>query len=484
MESPLLKGRYSPQTFLFFWLFLLMAVVVVRWVVDDDYMFISIISAWTVLSFLGVLFHHSYLIGDKNWMAMPIAYFIPYWLVFYLIPARLVTQEGYALRTEHIIASEYWPAVVFAASIGICSFFGGFVLIARKITRQQCTFQKAPGDREIRVMRMSAWILLFIALAGFSLFIASGGTGLYRGGYVHVQHLGWSARMAYIVFETAFRAAVGIWAIYLLMYRRLRWSHLIPLTGLGAMLFAVILSGDRYLLAWSGICVLVVYSQRYSIRLHHMLLFLLIGSIAFSAIQKARTVNERSIDAYVSAITEDFDPMEGLTQYAENIAPTVTNAFAAVEQDGHFHGTFFIQGVLSIIPFYGKFFYWLPATQNKSMYGTGYYVTNYVFGDHPYQLATTVITDIYIDFGLFGVLVAMFCYGCLGGYLYNLRCQGKNNFGLFCYAIFMPAFMYSTRAGITSSFRLLWSLALCYCIFIIVSNLLKMTQSRKNRQNS
>ena len=361
MRSTFLKGHYSPQTFLFFWLFLLMTVVVVRLVVDDDFIFILITSVWTVLSFLGIFFHHSYLIGDKNWMAMPIAYFIPYWLVFYLIPVRLVMQEGYAIRKEHIVAFEYWPAVVFAASIGICSFFGGYVLIARKITQQQCTFQKPPGSRDIRVMQMSAWIILFIALASFSVFMASGGTGLYRGGYVHVQHLGWSARVASIAFETAIRGAIGIWAIYLLMYRRLRWSHLIPLTSLGAMVLAMVLSGDRYLLAWSGICVLVVYSQRYPIRLHHMLLFLLIGSIAFSVIQKVRTIDEGSIDTYVAAITEDFDPMEGLTQYAENIAPTVTNAFAAVEQDGHFHGTFFIQGILSIIPFFGKLFYWLPG---------------------------------------------------------------------------------------------------------------------------
>jgi oligosaccharide repeat unit polymerase len=404
-------------------------------------------------------------------MVLPITFYLPYWLVFFLIPVRLITQEGYKSKYQSIIASEYWPAVVFAASIGICCFLGGYSLIARKKKQEKNAFRKSPSSREVMVIKVSAWILLFIAVAAFGVFMISGGTDLYKGGYVHVRNLDWTANVAYIAFENGFRGATGLWAIYLLLCYKLRWHHLIPISCLGIMLLAMVLSGDRGLLAWFGICVLVIYSQRRPIKLWHMLFFVLLGSLTFSVIQKVRPTGERTVTAYTSAIKE-VDLFEGLTQYAESTASTITNAFDAVEKNGYFHGTFFGQGLLSIVPFYGKLFPWLPAVKDSQMDGTGAYMTNYVFGYHKYGLATTVVTDIYLDFGLIGVSVIMFFYGCFGGYLYNCRDRGKYHFGLLCYAFFVPAFMYSTRASVTSSFRLLWTILLCYVILIAVDNLM------------
>lgn len=470
--------RYSPKTFFIFCLYQLIVVVVVRLTVDGDFTFISIISAWTILFFMGILFHHSHLIGDNNWMALPVVFFLPYWLAFFLIPVRLIIQEGYKFKKQHLVASEYWPAVVFAASIGICCFLAGYSIIARKKKQETYAFRRLPGGREVSVIKLSAWILLFIASASFGIFMSSGGTALYGGAYVHVSHLSKIAKVMSIAFETAFRGAIGLWAIYLLLYSRFRLHHLIPISSLAIMLLATVLSGDRGLLAWSGICVLVIYSQRRPIRLRSMLFFVLLGSIAFSAIQTVRRTGERSVNAYISAVAEDFNPFDGLAQYAESIAPTVTNAFDVVEKEGYFHGVFFGQGLLSVVPLYSKVFPWLPSAKDSRMDGTGAYITNHVFGYHKYGLATTVVTDIYLDFGLVGVSVVMFLYGCFGGHLYNCRNRGKYHFGLLCYAFFVPAFMYSTRGSVTSSVRLLWTLLLCYFVFMAADNLVRII-SRK-----
>jgi len=465
-------NRRTPKTSFAFWIFQLIAVVLIRLFIVNDSSYISIMSVWSVLCFIVVLFQHPYLTGDKNWMAIPIVSYISYWAIFFLIPMRLVIQEGYKPRKEHLIVFENWPAVVFTASIGICFFLGGYFHIAGK-KKKKYVFRKSLGIEEVRVIQISAWILLFITLVTFSILMLSGGTRLYDGGYVHIKHLDWNARAMFLAFDTAFRGAIGLWAIYLLIYVRLRWRHVIPTGCLGIMLLAIILSGDRGLLAWSSICVLVIYSQRRPFRLRHMLCILLMASIAFGAIETVRTEENRSITTYVSAITKDIKPFIGITQYAESSASSVTNAFSAVNHTGHFHGTFFMQGLLSIVPFYGKLFPWLPSVKDSRMDNTSSFMTYYVFGYHRYGLGTSIVTDIYIDFGLIGVSVIMLLYGLLSACLYNCRDGGKYHFGLLCYALFFSTFMIAIRGTATHSIRLVWTILLCYVIFKIAYNIVR-----------
>ena len=465
-------NRHTPKTFFAFWIFQLIAIVFIRLFIVDDFSFISIMSVWSVLCFVAVLFQHLYLTGDKNWMAIPVISYIPYWIIFFLIPMRIIIQESYEAKMESLIVFENWPAVVFTASIGICFFLGGYFHIAGK-KKKKYVFRKSLGAGEVKVIQISAWILLFITLAAFSILMLSGGTRLYEGGYVHINYLDWNARVMFQAFNTAFRGAIVLWAIYLLIYDRLRWRHVIPTSCLGIMLLANILSGDRGLFAWSGICILVIYSQRRSLRLRHILCVLLMASIAFGAIQTIRTKEDRSITAYISAITEDIDPFIGITQYAESSAPTVTNAFSAVDQTGHFHGTFFMQGLLSIMPFYDKLLPWLPSAKDIGMSGTASFMTYYIFGYMPYGVGTSIITDIYIDFGLIGVSVIMLLYGLLSAYLYNCRDGGKYHFGLLCYALFFSTFMTAIRGTATHSIRLIWTILLCYVIFKIAYNIVR-----------
>lgn len=460
-------NRYIPKTFFAFWIFQIIMVVFTRLFIVDDFSFISIMSVWSVLCFIAVLFQHLYFTGDKNWMAIPIISYIIYWILFFLIPMRLIIQESYEARTESLIAFEKWPVVVFTASIGICSFLGGYFYIAGK-KKKRYVFRKSLDFGEVRIIQMSAWILLFITLATFSILMLSGGTRLYEGGYVHITHLEWNTRVMFIAFNTAFRGAIGLWAIYLLIYDRLRWRHVIPISCLGIMLLATILSGDRGLLAWSGICVLVIYSQRRPIRLRHILCVLLVASIAFGTIETVRIQEGRSITANTSVIIEDIDPFIGIVQYAESSAPTITNAFSAVDQIGYFHGTFFMQGLLSIIPFYGKLLSWFSSDKGGRMHGTAFFMTYYIFGNYRYGLGTSIVTDIYIDFGLIGVSVIMLLYGLLSAYLYNCRDGGKYHFGLLCYALFFSTFMTAIRGTATQSIRLIWTILLCYIIFKLV----------------
>jgi len=456
-----------------FWIAQLFVIVLMRVSFADGFSFVKAIGCWTAICAIGVFCHHFLVLKDKNWMGVSIAFFIPYWLVFYLIPLRISMDGSYTSTKEHIVEPRFWPDIVYVASLGIVCFMIGYSVFSHTLEAKKRSVPCEGTRHEKETIGIAAWGLLMIACAAFLLFMKSGGLNLYEGGYIHVGNLGWLPRATYIVFELTYRAAACAWAIYIIFCNGLRLRQVVPIAALLFMVLMMVLSGDRGLLAWTSICVLVVLSQKKPIRFQTLLLVILSASVLLAFVQIYRALEPKSIAGAVQAMqAADYWPLLGLTQFAEACAPTVTNAFAIVEEQGHRGGLFFSQDLLGIIPFYGKLFPWLPAAGDLTMHGTGAYVTYYVFGYHPYGLATTIVTDLYIDFPVPIVMILLLMYGAAAGVLYQKRFCGRFKTGLFCYATLFPGFMYSVRANYFSSIRLLWAIVI-YVVVITLSNVLR-----------
>jgi len=456
-------------------------VLLVGWAVHETEPLMKIMVAWSMLCMGGIIFSQYVFFRDKDWMALPIAFYLPYWLIYYLIPTRRLYEEGYLERKVHLVSDQYWPQATHLASLSISAFMIGFYILAKRVGRgSYVTDGKTIEGGRRRIICITAWILLIATTVTFIQFMMKGGINLYGGGYVHVGHLEWGARASSIAFETCFRAAVCAWSIYIILGSGFSWRNVVPVLVLGGMLSAFIWAGDRDLLVWAGICAIVVLAYRRPIRWYEMGAALVVGGLVLAFVENYRAIEVKTMSEAANVIKEDVGVSKGLAGFSESLAPTVTNAFALVDEQGHFGGVFFMQNLAGIIPLYSSIFPWLPSAKDSVMSGTGAYITDYVFGYHPYGLATTIVTDLYVDFPYVGVVAVMTLYGLFAGALYRFRGSGKYMEGLFSYALLLPGFMAATRGSGSGILRMTWSILLYLCVVLSVV-LISRTRSVKSK---
>lgn len=426
--------------------------------------FIITASWWTLAFVLIIICHQFFILYDRNWMSLGLMFFIPYWLVFYLVPLREKLDHSFVNSKSVKTASLYWPDVVYLASLSIICFMIGFSFVSRKGMQIYSSGEKLNNPDNKKIFLRTAWILLVFSVISFTAFLICGGYKMYKGGYVHVNHLGWMVGFIYILYLNSFRSALCSWTIFVFFFDKFRLCWLVPAFLFLSMLLTIVLSGDRGLLAWSAVSVIAIISQKRRIRAYEIGLVLLTASIVFAFVQEYRVLEEKSfVKAFDNLKDQKLWPILGLTQFSEALAPTVTNAFAIVEEKGHFNGMFLAQDALSVLPFYTRIFPWLPAAKDRAMRNTGSFVTRFVTGDNRSGLATTLVTDLYLNVSVPLVLFFMILYGMLGGILYNKRSSGEFMTGLFCYAIFFPGFMGSVRGPYLLVGRFLWEVL----IFIV-----------------
>lgn len=116
---------------------------------------------------------------------------------------------------------------------------------------------------------------------------------------------------------------------------------------------------------------------------------------------------------------QELQDEESIIPYTSELAESVRTLHAAVEyvpeQIDHTKGVYSAAYILQSIPFSSSFTQWLfPHSQYL---GSTTLLTFLIQGDNKSSgVGTTCIADIYIDFGMLGVFVLMFLFGCLLSY--------------------------------------------------------------------
>lgn len=461
------KRGYGHWVNLLFWLFHFGVLIILRTAVRDQAAYIRAMAWWTFSCGLTIILHHFFVLKDKNWFSLPLLFYIPYWLIHYLIPIRILVDDLYVSSTAHYTLDDYWSIVMHIASLGIAAFMIGYSLVSRP-ERMGISLLRL-NHEEKDTVRRAAVILLYASTASFVLFMVVGGSGLYGEGYVHVTHLGLVPGLAHLLFTTFMQAATCTWAmVYVTKAGTLR-KNILPIFLLTVMTLSLIASGSRGLAALWTIGVLVVLTQKRVLSLLLLLAILFSASLFFAYVQKYRSVGEKSLStAYVELSQEPFWPLLGLSQLSEAMAPTVTQTAAYVNHQGHMNGLFLAQDVLSIIPFYTRVFPFLPAAGSREMQNSGNFITYQVRGHFRSGLATTVVTDLYLNLPVPLVVLFMFLLGCFSGMLYNKRFCGRYLTGLLAYAVFFSGIVSSVRAPFFKPLRMVWAVGL-YCIVLHVA---------------
>lgn len=122
------------------------------------------------------------------------------------------------------------------------------------------------------------------------------------------------------------------------------------------------------------------------------------------------------------------------------------------EKYGHTNGFFQIFQIIGILPGFGSIIKKITGVDNK-MYKSSNFLTNEIGEDH--GLGTTVIADIWLDFGLIGILFILFYFGyflrLIDEYMYSHLTL--NAFWYVLIIVFISKSFYIGRSTIIDVFR-------------------------------
>lgn len=138
-----------------------------------------------------------------------------------------------------------------------------------------------------------------------------------------------------------------------------------------------------------------------------------------------------------------------------------------VDEKGITFGKSMLMGVLSIIPF-GQRIYLMLTSDPLSSISSGVLVTDLYFDtsyDERIGLGTNIIGDIYLAFGIVGVLALMFFLGRFVTYVYKRASTGSNISILMYGVLFMDAIYYPRSTFLTSARAIVW-VFLIYLLFL------------------
>ncbi len=222
-----------------------------------------------------------------------------------------------------------------------------------------------------------------------------------------------------------------------------------------------LLVGSRTIPLRIGLIVLFFFSVFISpIKSTRVALFIVLVALLFSFLGVERMGSDYSF----SEISSVLDLGEDLT--INNRSLYVLMEYA--DNNGFTYGRTMLMGVLSIIPF-GQRIVLALMNWPVSKISSGALVTSLYFdnnlGDR-IGLGTNVIGDVYVAFGLIGVIVLMYLLGRLISWMYNQACKGSLLYTLLYGIVFMDSIYFARSSYLTSARSIVW-VALIYMIFSI-----------------
>lgn len=192
-----------------------------------------------------------------------------------------------------------------------------------------------------------------------------------------------------------------------------------------------------------------VYVYSGKIPIVRMIIGVLVFSLLFSFLSFYRTINggdsSEAIEA-VANISSVFPPTRELAFNASSLHIVLANVPNHADYN---YGTSFFPGFLRVIPGLQNLFYSLanlPLVDSSS----AYFCTIYGNGDLSWGLGTSCVADVYLSFGLFGVIFVFILWGKYIGFLERVSFSNfANPFLLVLALCTFKELIYISRASFT-----------------------------------
>lgn len=224
---------------------------------------------------------------------------------------------------------------------------------------------------------------------------------------------------------------------------------------ISVIIFALLLLyiGRRSFFIFLILPFVALYTRSYKgISVKKFVLFAILGIILFWVVQNTRTGKEIE--------TSNLNPVFLVTDLTIPSRATYS-AMEYVEQNGYAYGKSMSSGLIGIIPFLSSFF---DATKTYSASVLTKFTFDSLKRDDTFGLGTTIIADIFLSWGVVGIIFFMFLLGRITAYI-TCKTKTENLYYLTFYSIMVSQCAFMIRDSLFASLRLyIWAAVFVWCI--------------------
>ena len=432
---------------------------------------------------------------DRNWFSVEILFYLIFWILHFFVACvwyinnTAPEMRGFARHAAPYL--HHLPQVVLLSACGGLAFALAFLWFssskANRVRNKRHQLWYIPKGKswedeqertlprgvphlsrkkQLRIFHTIEHFATLISFGALLVMIEAAGAEFFSSSY-HGAPASYVARVANLLFFPFFRIGFILWIIGCLM-EGFKVTKVAPMFYYVSVLVFYLVLGDRGGVAVVGLSgIVLIGALRYKIRLWQLVTVILLTSVFFLIAGQARQSEERTLGSFVEKGIESQKDGGELTKFlpavqhqAEVVLPALTMAVETVpEQRPYFYGYWSMRGTLALIPFRSKVF---PFLSNEQRYWTSAeYMTWRFYGENPVRsgIGTTIIAESYLDFGLIGVVCAMFLAGILAGVYYRRIHRGLVLIDdIVFYGILTSSIVLGVRSGLASTFfrNVLW----------------------------
>lgn len=391
-------------------------------------------------------------------------------LGYLIVHLQVLTLEFFGFRMPNFTYDLFWASeliknkTVLISAVGIVSYYFGYLLTSSgRITLSQTS---AATGNDIS----NAFFLVFIAGLFYLLFFAT--SGEYRSGvYSGDGALGASAYF-YKIFNIALMAAIIVRLSYisslgdnaarnLFGYFHLVGWPLLSLT-LWHICFSLYVGNREPVISYSLLLFSLYYIRLNKLSVVKTAAYVLVFSTVLTVIGEVRQARHSGSDLasrYASASQSDKSKW-----YDEKIVGNSTIELAlsmrtlnhtlinVPSRYDYQLGLFQLQKLIATVPGGAGLFNKLVYNGDKRYDGTSNFITYLIQGDRPlYGDGTSITADLYIDFGIVGIVGGLLLLGCFMGkneWRLAYGAQRANSFAWLVIVVFLSKSLFLSRSAI------------------------------------
>lgn len=340
---------------------------------------------------------------------------------------------------------KYINSSIWLFTIGILSYYLGRLVISHDKYHNYNDVQRGGI-----VVNTNISVLFLVLL--FIIYILLGGTSRYVDIYMHRESSGGIIVQIEILITT-FAYVIISTELYnkrmLASYNIKKLPVLIVLTMICLLLYA----GNRTLPSYFILSSLGLYTLLFKpISFKKMCILMMFGVVGMWAVGVSRS-------------GDDITPTQDAALYVVDMTINTRNTYVAmeyVEDNGYTYGKTMLYGIIGVVPFLSSI-----IGLDKNEIGSAEVLTNYTYDNMSVTrayigLGTNIIADIYLSFGMIGVVVLMF----IVGRFINMCTKAAGQFhyySIITYAVVVSMSVFGIRTGLTHICRMLiWSLLIAY----------------------
>ncbi|GHT61938.1 hypothetical protein AGMMS50239_13980 [Bacteroidia bacterium] len=235
-------------------------------------------------------------------------------------------------------------------------------------------------------------------------------------------------------------------------YKKINLIFILSIITILIWALYVVLSGDRNGFFLIIVVIIVEYFTIIrAISRKYIILFSFGALLLYNVLEIAREADDRNIDTYVEAYKE-MQQKDGNSFNITTLGYRATFDYIPEKHD-FFYGNFLFLSITSIVPFLSAQF----IDTNDVYKSSSSTLTYYLYGTYNSRgggVGTNIITDLYMDFGVIGVLVIMFLMGRISVFFQNKITLNYNSIKwVVLYTITLSFFSEIARYGLVFAVR-------------------------------